>query len=50
MIFLSHIGFAGMRLSLYYDIFRYAWPSGVIRLYGNYRSVSEVLDVPQSIS
>ena len=49
MIFLSRIGFAGMRLSLYHEIFRYARPSGVIRKFFNYRIVSKILDGRQKI-
>ena len=50
MIFVSHIGFAGMRISRYHEIFRYAWPSGVIRMFCNYRIVSKILDARQNIS
>ena len=50
MIFFSPIGFAGMRLSLYYLIFIYARPRGVLRKYCNYRIVSKILDGRQNIS
>ena len=48
MIFLSHIGFAGIRL--HHEILRYVRPSGVIRQYCNYRIVSKIPDGRQNIS
>ena len=50
MIFFSHIGLAGMRLSLYHEIFIYSRPIGVIRKYCNYRIVSKILDDRHNIS
>ena len=50
MIFVSHIGFAGMRIFRYHEIFRYARPSGVLRKFCNYRAMSEILDGRQNIS